>query len=196
VLLRDMRSWADTVAYAAPGLRSNIYAAEAAGPDRLDPDAVIRPLSFVPVTAGAYLQAVADVGSPLAGATEEELGGRADQRAAADDLFFSAVTLELTLEPVPARERECAETVEAAPGSTVVLQALPATGAAALRDPEVGVSRFGEDTAVSLALEQQVAAHTLRLPEDAPVGTEAVVPYRISGTGGVTACVDANPQGP
>ena len=196
VLLRDMGNWTDTVADAAPGLRSNAYAAEAAGADRLDPDAIIRPLSFVPVTAGAYLDAVADVGSPLAGATGEEIGGRADQRTAADELFFSAVVLELALGPVPARERDCAESVEAVPGSTVVLQAIPGTGAAALADPAVGVSRFGDEPAVTLELEQAVAAHALRLPEDARVGTDVVVPYRISGSGGVTACVDANPQGP
>ena len=40
VLVRDMASWSDTVAGAAPGLRSNIYAAEAAGTGRLDPEAV------------------------------------------------------------------------------------------------------------------------------------------------------------
>jgi hypothetical protein len=196
VLLRDMGNWTDTVADAAPGLRSNAYAVEAAGADRVDPDAIIRPLSFVPVTAGAYLDAVADVGSPLAGATGEEIGGRADQRTAADELFFSAVVLELALEPVLARERDCAESVEAVPGSTVVLQAIPGTGAAALADPAVGVSRFGDEPAVTLELEQAVAAHTLRLPEDARVGTDVVVPYRIAGSGGVTACVDANPQGP
>lgn len=201
VLVIDMDSWTDTVTEAAPGLRSNIYAAEAAGAKRLDPDAVIRPLSFVPVQAGAYLDGVADVGSPLAGAGKQQIGGRADQRAAADELFFSAVPLELSVEPVPAAERECHGIAEVPPGSRVLVQSGVPDGAPLAEAPSDGnstltVSRFGDEPVVVLDVTESVVAYTLRLPEDAPVGTDVVVPYRLEGSDRVSVCVDAIPQEP
>ncbi len=197
VLVDDMGDWSDTVEVAAPGLRSNIYAAEAAGADRLDPGTVIRPLSFVPVTAGAYLDAVASVGSPLAGATDSDIGGRTDQRTAADELFFGAVELDLAVvDTVVAAERDCGAEMTALPGSTVLVEAAPATGGRAIEDQVVALSRFGEEPVVELVVGAQVVAHTLVLPEDAPVGTEVVVPYRLKGSDGVRVCVDARPPGP
>ena len=200
-LLGDMSDWTATVSDAAPGLRSNIYAAEAAGADRLDPETVIRPLSFVPVTADAYLDAVASVGSPLAGSARADIGGRTDQREAADALLFAAVELDLAVDPVRAAERTCDRVVEAAPGTAVLLQASVATGADALEPPTVGISRFAESPTVTLPLGSSpagtpLAVTTLLLPEDAPLGTDAVVPYRVEGSPGVTVCADASLPGP
>ncbi len=187
-LLGDMADWSDTVAAAAPGLRSNIYAAEAAGADRVPPGTVIRPLSFIPVTAAAYLGAVRDVGSPLEGTSSDQIGGRDDQRRAADELLFASVPFELMVVPVPAAERTCSANASALPGEEVVLQVGPATGADALDEPAVELSRFGAEAALTLTLDGRLGAHTLVIPADASVGTDAVVPYRLSGVGGVTVC--------
>lgn len=188
-LVGDMSDWADLVGDAAPGLRSNLHAVEAAGAERLDPATIIRPLSFVPVRAGDYLDGVASVGSPLQGSTPAEVGGTPDQRRSADELFFGAVDLELVTAPALAAERTCGDTAQALPGETVLVSLGVAAGQAALAEPAVEVSRYATEPAVALAVERVGVAHTLVLPEDAPVGTDAPVPYQLRGVGGVTVCV-------
>ena len=78
---------------------------------------------------GGYLDAVADVGSPLQGATLAEIGGRPDQREAADAVFFGSV--ELSIESPPAGESltadgraGCGRSLDAMPGDSVLV--LPA----------------------------------------------------------------------
>ena len=185
-LVDGMDDWADQVADAAPGLRSNLYAAEAVGAERMDPSAVIRPLSFVLVGAPDYLDAVADVGSPLAGADTSEIGGRADQRQAADDLLFSSLRLELGA--VDTGGSDCRTEREAGPGTTVVI--VPAGGG---NEGEVGagqvtVRRFADDATVELAVPPGFGPRSLELPADAPVATDVAVPYTVEGTGGIRIC--------
>ena len=99
-LLDGMQDWTDLVSGAAPGLRSNLFAAEAVGAGRIDPDLVL-PLSYVPVTAGGYLGAVADVGSPIEGEDPAGFGGRPDQRRTADELLVEQLPI-TAVEPVRA----------------------------------------------------------------------------------------------
>jgi hypothetical protein len=180
-LVQGMDRWADQVAASAPGLRSVLYATEAAGEDRVDP-AVVLPLSYVPVTTGAYLDAVADVGSPLEGASLEEIGGRADQREAAERVFFDSVELGWESAPEPGQppSADCTPATEADPGDVLVV--VPAPGATP-GDVELAVGRFARAPAERLGGEG-AASWELALPRDAPVGTDAVVPYvlRTDGT--------------
>lgn len=180
-LVQGMQRWTDQVADAAPGLRSVLYATEAAGVTRVDPGVVL-PLSYVPVTAGAYLDAVADVGSPLQGATLAEIGGRADQREFADELFFDSVEL-LVDDPTLAEvdPRDCTTTLEAAPGGWAVVMTRERTTAS---PGTVDVVRFSDTTAVRLEIPGEVPTHVVEWTADAPVGTSAVVPYvlRTDGT--------------
>ena len=188
-LVGDMGSWTDMVAGAAPGLRANLYAAEAAGAERVGPDAVIRPLSFVPVTAQSYLGAVADVGSPLQGATRPEIGGRPDQREAADRLLFGAVhpTLRTALPGARGTSPDrtgCASTITAAAGRVVTV-----VGGDPVAAPgTVAVSRFSDGTGAEVEVARPGAANELVLPADATVGTDAVVPYRLRATPGLLLC--------
>jgi hypothetical protein len=180
-LVQGMDRWADQVADSAPGLRSVLYATEAAGAQRVDPETVL-PLSYVPVTAGAYLDAVSDVGSPLQGATLEQIGGRADQREAAERVFFDSVELLVDAPPLADVDpRTCSTTLEAAPGSwAVVVASDPGPGSAGTVD----VARFSDTTAVRLEIPGEVPMHRVAWTADAPVGTGAVVPYvlRTDGT--------------
>ncbi len=182
-LTDDMGEWTDQVAGAAPGLRTNLYAAEAVGPERMDPDAVIGPLSFVPVLAVDYLAAVEAVGSPLEGATGEEIGGRQDQRDAASELLFANVGLsgpEPSASTAPEGFEGCEPSLEALPGGTVdVFLPDPVAGS---EPAQLRVSRFGGSPVV---FELERSASSLVLPADAAVGTDVSEPYRleVSGTG-------------
>jgi hypothetical protein len=84
-LMRDIRTWDDTVTTGAPGLRAEVFAAEAVG-SRVDQRHVL-PLSYVPVTLGAYRKAIADIGSPLGGWSAADFGGTIDHRLSADTLL-------------------------------------------------------------------------------------------------------------
>lgn len=181
-LTDGMDDWANQVADAAPGLRSNIYAAEALGANRIPADTVIGPLSYVPVRAQEYLDAVDDVGSPLRGGNIWEIGGRPEQRTEADNLLFAHVGI---AEPVrsdaeipPDAVDTCAEYAEVPPGGRVLV--VTYEGASTL---ELG--RFGDPAFV---LDVPGGTSTLSFPEDAPVGTPAVVPYRVRSRQGALIC--------
>jgi hypothetical protein len=88
-LVRDIRTWDATVTTGAPGLRAEVFAAEAVG-GRVDQHHVL-PLSYVPVTLGAYRRAIADVGSPLDGWNAADFGGTIDHRISADTLLAMGV---------------------------------------------------------------------------------------------------------
>ncbi|MFN8051320.1 MAG: hypothetical protein U0Q22_07795 [Acidimicrobiales bacterium] len=84
VLVGDVRDWTRTVEAAVPGVRDNLFVAErSAAVDALDRSRAL-PVSYVKVTAGEYVDAVADLGSPLAGLTERDYGGSEGSRLAAD----------------------------------------------------------------------------------------------------------------
>lgn len=184
-LLDGMRDWTDQVADAAPGLRSVLYATEAAGVERVDPDVVL-PLSYVPVTTGAYLRAVADVGSPLAGARASQIGGRADQREVAEEVYFGSVELGLESPPttVDAPVEGCAESLAGVPGQRIALvpAAEPVAGTATL-----SLARFATSPARELEV-RGGSSSFLALPRDAPVGTRAVVPFVMSAEGNLLLC--------
>jgi hypothetical protein len=175
-LVQGMDHWADQVAASAPGLRSVLYATEAAGAERVDPSVVL-PLSYVPVTAGAYLDAVADVGSPLEGATLEEIGGRTDQREAAERVFFDSVELRVASPStsVGSPSADCAPSAEVEPGAELAV--VPGPGRAT-GEAELSVGRFAATPTQQFGAEG-AARWVLVLPRDAPVGTDAVVPYRL-----------------
>jgi len=88
-LVRDIRVWDRTVVAAEPGLRAEVFAAQAVG-SRVDQSHVL-PLSYVPVTLGAYRRAIADVGSPLAGLDPSTFGGTSDHRQSADALLAMGI---------------------------------------------------------------------------------------------------------
>ena len=185
VLVGDMGDWSDQVADAAPGLRTNLYAAEAAGAERMSPGAVIGPLSFVPVSAQDYLDAVASVGSPLQGAAADEIGGRQDQRDAAAELFFDNVALSAPTPAVGAVPEDlsgCAADLESAPGTVleVVVRADGEAGPAT-----ISVGRFGAE---ALTFELDRSLSELVLPEDARVGTDVAEPYVLSTSGSAVIC--------
>ena len=164
-LLDGMQDWTDLVSGAAPGLRSNLFAAEAVGAGRIDPDLVL-PLSYVPVTAGGYLGAVADVGSPIEGEDPAGFGGRPDQRRTADELLVEQLPI-TAVEPVrggsgcgtPAPDAAVLDAV--APGSTVYLAPQSAPG-----PPQVFISRFLDEPAVSVPVGPD--GNALSIPADAP----------------------------
>jgi hypothetical protein len=186
-LADDMGDWADQVADAAPGLRSNIYAAEALGADRIPADTVIGPLSYVPVSAQEYLAAVADVGSPLQGSTISDIGGRPEQRSEADKLLFAhlgiAGPVSYGAEVPPGIVDGCTDSVEVLPGDQVVVMTGDGVGPAEILE----LGRFADP---GFVLEVPNGTSMLSLPEDAPVGTAAVVPYRVSSRGGALICPD------
>lgn len=100
----SMGDWNRQVADARPGLSTVLFATEAVGAERIDPDLVI-PLSYVPVTTGGYLSAAADVGSPIADATAADLGGAEYNRQVADQLLVD----QLGIRAEPVGEASCAE---------------------------------------------------------------------------------------
>ena len=196
VLAGGMRDWAGAVHGAAPGLRSNIYAAEALGADRVPPDAVLGPLSYVPVNAREYLGGVEDVGSPLQGSTVEMIGGRPEQRAEADRFFFDNVGIR---EPTPLgadagiHGPQCASQLEALPGARIVLThattgSAEGGGAAGSEGGTLraGVSRF--DPALAALQVTSRGPGLLEIPRDAVVGTTAVVPYRLTAGPDAVLC--------
>jgi hypothetical protein len=66
-----------------------VFAAQAVG-NRVDQNHVL-PLSYVPVTLGAYRRAIADVGSPLSGLDASTFGGTSDHRLSADALLAMGI---------------------------------------------------------------------------------------------------------
>lgn len=186
-LVDDMGEWADTVAAARPGLTAVLRATEAIGAERIDPDRVL-PLSYVPVTAGGYLDAVDAVGSPVDGAP---VTVAAENGVNADVLLVEQ--LDVALRPA---EGDCA-----VPGASTTIGTGPFEVAAGaelrIRDvpvgsPESGLSRFSaQDAAVALAWPAPPAdlgpeGVVLELPGDVEGSTSATLPYRLSLPAGAT----------
>ncbi len=183
----SMEDWNVQVATARPGLSSVLFATEAVGSDRIDPDVVI-PLSYVPVTTGGYLGAVADVGSPLAGATAADLGGAAYNRRVADQLLVEQLPIQL--EPVTG-EVCVGAAAPVGPGGEVLVRPgdvveFPAPPAASVR-----LARFAAPDQGQVLEVPPVATVRLRVPADAPSvarmpGLDERYPYRLSPGAGVT----------
>jgi hypothetical protein len=173
VLRVDLQRWVDVVETNGPGVRTNLFAAEAVGPGRIDPE-IVMPLSFVPVTTGRYLSAVAQLGSPIAGASADEFGGSPEQLDAADAL------LRTSLRPVVApaddaptdagADRACPAELPVPPGASVAIRSD--------RPGPVVIRRFG--TAPVFSLDPGPGSWTIELPRDRPVPADAAAPYRLS----------------
>lgn len=95
VLAGDVREWNRSVEAAVPGVRTNLWVAEtAAAAGVLDRDRQL-PVSYVRVTAGEYVDAVAALGSPLDGQPASAYGGTADARRTAVEAFVADFGMEL-----------------------------------------------------------------------------------------------------
>lgn len=207
-LLRGMQDWTDMVSGAAPGLRSNLFAVEAVGPDRIDPGLVL-PLSYVPVTAGGYLGAVADVGSPIADQDPATFGGRPDQRTEADGILVAQLPVLLDGPPADASCTGRVDPARVPPGSRIELAGsdegltrvrvtrftTDPAGPADAADgtgPAGGAATDGTGTELTVPVAPGGARLELRIPADAPDVAAAgrTRPYRldVSGARIVGAC--------
>lgn len=198
-LVGDLDDWNTQVATARPGLSTVLFATEAVGAERIDPDLVI-PLSYVPVTTGGYLAGVASVGSPIADASAEDLGGAAYNRRFADELLVDQLDI--------AAERGGIDRCEGArpltpdedgaysllPGQQVFVMDASSTGA-----PLARLSRFAPiDDAIALEPVGETFDLVLPLDDESVAGLPGLAerwPYRLTVTGGfalsVSLCEDA-----
>jgi hypothetical protein len=95
LLVDSIGDWTDSVEAAVPGVRDNLWVAEAAARDRtLDRDRQL-PVSYVKVTTGQYADAVDELGSPLDGLDPADYGGTPDARRAADQAFVDDFGIDL-----------------------------------------------------------------------------------------------------
>lgn len=186
-LWRSMQDWNEQVATARPGLSTVLFATEAIGADRIDPDVVI-PLSYVPVTTGGYLDAVADVGSPIASATADDLGGAAYNREVADALLVEQLGIRLspggrTVMRCESHPYDTAESGEylLQPGEKVIIEANAPS--------RVRLARFATSSFEEIGY-AEAGTSVLELPADDPsvatmTGLDQRWPYRLSVAPGV-----------
>lgn len=176
VLWGSMRDWSEMVASSSPGIRSNLYAAEVLGPERAD-RAHVLPLSFEPVTTGAYLDAVAAVGSPMAGTAAEELGGSALLRTAADRQLVQQ--LPITAAPLDAAGADLSGCAEVAPDDVSPGSELRLTLADGAAPSAVRIARLAADEdAIELGI-VDVAGLSIVVPDDAPGAGNSLLAYRL-----------------
>lgn len=173
IVVRDAHRWAEMVRAAAPGLRVELFAAEAVG-DRVEPDHVL-PLSYVPVTLGGYLAAVADVGSPLDGHLASGYGGSVEHRRSADRLLAL-----LPARPGTDASTDCAPIdaadLRVAPGTTVIVSAAPGA------TPTATMARFGDRPLPVEWLRRVEDTWQVRVPRDAHARVGAPA-YRLTVDG-------------
>lgn len=180
VVVRDSIRWSDMVEAAAPGLRAELFAAEAVG-GRIDPSHVL-PLSYVPVTLGGYLDAVDSIGSPLDGHDPADFGGSAEHRKSADSLMAR-----LPARPGEDLPEDCDDRSGAAvtvpAGGTLVVEGT------ADSEPRVTMTRFGDEPLPVAWVRPIDATWQVRVPADAHRRSGAP-PYRLALTGaeGVLIC--------
>lgn len=185
-LLGDMDRWVDQVAAGERRVQVILAAAEAVGPDRIDPDLVL-PINFVPVTAGEYFSGVAAVGSPLAGPPPDDLGADAASNRDADELVVDQMPIEVRPEAAVAECRPMGHTsagiVARAPGLRVRIDRSAVQGPASL-----GVSRFSEAGAGPELPLPDAPVAVVELPRDAD-GADAAIGrfYELSLPDGVLA---------
>ena len=108
ILWGDMGDWADTVEAAAPGVAANLWAAEQAdAAGVLDRDRAL-PVSYVKVTAGDYVDAVRELGSPLEGFSTDMAASAAETRKAADQALIDDFAISVRpLDPGRADDPGC-----------------------------------------------------------------------------------------
>jgi hypothetical protein len=170
-LVRDIRTWDATVVTAAPGLRAEVFAAEAVG-DRVDQRHVL-PLSYVPVTLGAYRRAIADVGSPLDGWKAADFGGTIDHRRSADALLAMGVPTSGV--PMPAAtgctSYQSGQPIE--PGHIIAVVVESQT--------HYRLARFSPDGVAidPLPTDPKLAGGYVEIPPDGPGTPSGAPPYRL-----------------
>lgn len=176
-LWSSMQDWALMVESSSPGIRSNLYAAEAIGADRADGDHVL-PLSFEPVTTADYLTAVAAVGSPLAGVRADQMGGSAALRADADRQLVTQLPIALTtLSTSPVGCDGPAEPDRLSPGRRFVVEPLDQSSDSGGID--IRIARLAGDAgAIPIGTVSGTGA-LLDLPEDATTADRPVLDYRL-----------------
>lgn len=170
-LVDDMREWGDLVGSSRPKLTSSLQATELLGVEGLGADRVL-PLSFVPVTAGTYLDAIEHLGSPVADAAV----AAGPQGADADQLVAAAVA-ERSDGARPGERCEpvvlsSAGTFDATPDRVLVIT----PGDAPI---EVGMSRFGEITSAVPIADGATEPVVVDLPPDTDE-RGAQLPYRFA----------------
>jgi hypothetical protein len=187
-LLPDLEEWNTRVGDSRPGLSAFLLATEAVGPDRIDRARVI-PLSYVPVTAGGYLEAVAAVGSPIEGIDPWSLDGDAQRREVADRILVE----ELPVQVAPADDR-CPPT-GTEPTGTAWLRVPPGSSVLVVAESQretlrVAVSRFG-DVEVEVAVPPETGpSFVVSIPDDDERAPDASdVPYRLSLSPAVSASI-------
>ncbi|MEZ5252821.1 MAG: hypothetical protein R2689_03060 [Microthrixaceae bacterium] len=94
----DVPEWVDTVEASVIGVRANLWVAEQAGRDGTVERSRALPVSYVRVEAGEYLDAVAELGSPLVGFEADAFSGSAESIVAANEAFIAQ--FDLGLDPV------------------------------------------------------------------------------------------------
>lgn len=163
--------WIDDVEGNTPGVRTNLFAAEAVGIERADPS-IVMPLSYVPVTTGRYLTAIGELGSPIDGTPASEFGGRSDQLDAADRVLRESLTVErLADDTVDTTTAGCTDTLTTEPGTSFSIR--PGSTDA------VQVRRFGT---TPVFVVQPGTPGRYRLPADEPTGSGARAPYTVTAT--------------
>jgi hypothetical protein len=95
VLTGRLQEYEDIRAAGAIGLRTNAYVTEAAAQNGTLDRARVIPLSIVPITAGEYVDAMADLGSPLGPFTWADFGGSDDLRLRADGALVTDFSISL-----------------------------------------------------------------------------------------------------
>ncbi len=183
----SMQDWNEQVATARPGLSTVLFATEAIGLERIDPDVVI-PLSYVPVTTGGYLEAVADVGSPIAAADADDLGGADYNREVADELLVDQLDIAVSSGDggVDGCESSPDETTFSGeyrlqPGDRVLIESTSAS--------PVRIARFATSQTQEIG-EVAPGASLLQIPDDDPAvadmeGLDQRWPYRLLVAPGV-----------
>lgn len=173
LLVDSMREWARTVEAAAPGIRANLWVAEHAGAaGRLDRSRQL-PVSYVRVTAGEYVDAAEQLGSPIAGAAPAEFGGSDDSRRAADEAFVADAGIVIfgQLTPPPSCDAPTAiGSLEVRPGARARSVSVAATSAVT-----VSVGLFGHGVVIG----EVPAGHWATVPLP-PLGDGPVDSYRVT----------------
>lgn len=182
------QDWVDAAAGAAPGIRSNLYAVEAVGMGRADPEWIL-PLSFEPVTSDGYLAAVAAVGSPIATVSVDQLGGDAMLRTTADRMLVEQLPIELvpadTCRTGPPTQLDSAgSSMAVAPGTEVLL-----VNNDPQRTVELRLARLADDAEAIVAALVPPGSHVLSIPADAPTASGPSIGYRLLGSPGLVAAI-------
>jgi hypothetical protein len=178
-LVGDMGDWNDMVVANEPGIRAMLLAVEQV-PHPISGNLAI-PLSYVRVTNDAYLEAVADVGSPLAGHRFLGPGGHLDQVHYADHYMFETTTFVSGVSGTAAGCRPLPPDASVPAGTTFAVDASASGAPVTVRVARFGPMGDAPVVTVSAGLQRRFA-----LPRDPSYVDATRVPYRLSAPAGVS----------